>query len=56
VRREARNLVPQALGLDDGDLLADTLVGGEVEGEAGVVLLDDLARGLLDGLGADAAL
>ena len=30
-------LVAQALGGDDGDLIADTLVGVEVKGEAGVV-------------------
>jgi hypothetical protein len=30
-------LVAQALGGNDGDLIADTLVGVEVKGEAGVV-------------------
>ena len=39
---------------DDRDLLADALVGLEVEGEARVVLLDDHTRRLLDSLSADA--
>lgn len=43
-RGEAGNLVAQALGLDDGDLLAHTVVGGEVLGQAVVVLLDDDLR------------
>lgn len=50
----AANLVAQALGGDDGDLIADALVGLEVEGELGVVPLNDDLGGLLDSLGADA--
>lgn len=50
----AANLVAQALGGDDGDLIADALVGLEVEGELGVVSLNDDLGGLLHGLGADA--
>ena len=38
---EAGNLVAQALGLDDGHLLADALVGVKVQCQALVVLLDD---------------
>lgn len=48
------NLVAKALGSDDGDLIADALVGLEVEGELGVVPLNDDLGGLLDGLGTDA--
>jgi hypothetical protein len=39
VGSEAGNLVAQTLGRDDGDLIADFLVGLEVEGEARVVPL-----------------
>lgn len=46
--------LPQALGGDDGDFIADPLVGLEVEGQAGVVPLNEDLRRLLDGLGADA--
>ena len=53
VGRESGDLVPHPLGGGDGDLVDDALVGVEVEGEAGVVLLDDGPGGLLDGLGAD---
>jgi hypothetical protein len=48
------DLVAKALAGDDGNLLRDTLVGIEVESEAGVVLLDNEASGLLDGLSANA--
>jgi len=47
---ESCNLVPQTLAGDDGNLIADTLVGVEVEGEARVVLLDDDAGSTLGGL------
>ena len=40
---------------DQSHLLDDALVGVEVEGELGVVLLDDHPRRLLDGLSPDAA-
>ena len=53
---EAGNLVAQPLGLDDGHLGADALVAVEILGEAPIVLLDDDARGLLDGLRAYATL
>ena len=47
-------LVAQTLGGNDGDLIADALVGLEVESETRVVALnDDLGR-LLDSLSPDA--
>ena len=48
------HLVAQSLGCNDGDLIADTLVGLEVEGELWVVALNDDLGGLLDGLGTNA--
>ena len=42
------HLVPQRLGGDQSHLLDDVLVGVEVEGEPGTVLLDDHSRRLLD--------
>jgi len=48
------HLVAEALGGDDGDLIADALVGLEVEGQLGVVPLNDDLGGLLDSLGANA--
>jgi len=51
----AGNLVAQALGGDDSDLIADSLVGLEVESELGVVPLNDDLGGLLYGLGADSS-
>eukprot|EP00970_Alexandrium_tamarense_P004561 scaffold766_cov210-Alexandrium_tamarense.AAC.10 len=50
---KSSNLVAHAFGGGDGDFVNDTLVGVEVEGEAGVVLLDDGTCGFLDGFGAD---
>ena len=50
------NLVAESLGGDDGDFIADAFVGLEIEGEAWVVLLDDDARCLFDGFGANTAL
>lgn len=47
-------LVAEALGGDDGNLIADALVGLEVQGELGVVPLNDDLGGLLDSLGANA--
>lgn len=52
-RSDATNLVPQPLGGDDSDLIADTLVGLEVKGEFWVVPLNDDLGGLFDGLGAN---
>ena len=47
-------LVAETLGGNDGDLIADALVGLEVEGELGVVALNDDLGGPLDGLSTDA--
>jgi hypothetical protein len=58
VRGEPGDLVAKTLGGDDGDILRDALVGGEVERQARVVLLDDDARGLeieTDGEGRSAS-
>ena len=41
-------LVAQALGGNDGDLIADTLVGVEVKGEAGVVAFFRKSAKILD--------
>jgi len=48
------HLVAQSLGRNDGDLIADTLVGLEVESQLWVVTLNDDLGGLLDGLGTNA--
>lgn len=48
------HLVAKALGSNDSDLITDTLVGLEVQGELGVVTLNDDLGGLLDGLGTNA--
>lgn len=47
------NLVAQALRRNDSNLIAETLVGLEVERQLGVVTLDDDLRRLLDGLDCD---
>lgn len=47
-------LVAQALGSNDGDFIADTLVSLEVEGQAWVVALNEHLCRLLDSLGTDA--
>ena len=50
------DLVAKTLRSNDGDLIANTLVGLEIEGEFGVVPFDnDLGR-FLDGLRANATL
>ena len=45
-RGETRDLVAKALGGDDGNILGDALVRGEVKRQTRVVLLDDDARRL----------
>lgn len=47
-------LVAETLGSNNGNLVADALVGLEIESELGVVPLNDDLGGLLDGLGANA--
>ena len=54
MRCVAGNLVAKALRRNDGNLIADTLVGLKVQSQLGVVPLDDDLGGLLDGLGANA--
>jgi hypothetical protein len=54
IRRVVADLVAQALGSNDGDLIADALVGLKVESETGVVPLNDDLGGLLDSLGTNA--
>jgi len=41
------DLIAKALGCDDGDFIADSLVSLEVEGELGVVTLNNDFGGLL---------
>ena len=48
------HLVAQALGGNDGNLIADALVGLEIESQLGVVTLNDDLGGLLDGLCSNA--
>jgi hypothetical protein len=50
----AGNLVAQALGGNDSDLITDTLVGLEIERKPWVISLDHNLGGLLDGLGTNA--
>ena len=47
---EHTNLVAKTLRGNDGNFIADTFIGLEVEGELGVVTFDDDFGGLLDGL------
>lgn len=47
-------LVAETLGSNDGNLIADSLVGLEIEGQLWVVSLDDDLGGLLNGLGTNA--
>jgi hypothetical protein len=46
VAGELAYLVAQALARDDSDFIADPLVGLEVEGQAGVVSLDNHLQGI----------
>ena len=55
-RGETSDLVAKTLGGDDSHLLRNPLVDSEIERQARVVLLDDLARSLLHGFGANATL
>jgi hypothetical protein len=47
-------LVAETLRGNDGDLIADSLVGLKVQGQLGVVPLNDDLGGLLDCLGTNA--
>lgn len=53
---ETGDLVAKTLRGDKGNLGDDLLVGGEVNSQLGVVLLDDDASGLLNGLSSNATL
>jgi hypothetical protein len=44
------NLVAHSLRWDNGNLVAEALVGVEIVSQRGVVLLDDHTRRLFDGL------
>lgn len=50
------DLVTKTLRSNDGDLIANTLVGLEIEGEFGVVPFDNNLGRFLDGLRANATL
>ena len=47
---ESSNLVAHSLGRQNGNLINDTLVGVEIEGQFSVVLLDDSTSTLLNDL------
>lgn len=49
------NLVSHSLGLDDSDIIDDSLVDVEILGKFTVVLLNDSSGGSLDGLGSDSS-
>lgn len=49
VGHKAGNLVSKSLGGDDGNFTTDLLVDVEVEGQLGVISLNDKASGFLDG-------
>lgn len=55
VCQKSGNLVAHALGWNHSNLINDTLVDGEVKGQAVVVLFDDFACRALDSFGADAS-
>ena len=52
---ETSNLVSHSLGLDDSDIIDDSLVVVEILGQLGVVLLDDSSGGSLCSLGSDSS-
>jgi len=56
VGSEARDFVSEALRGNDGHFVDDPLIGVEIIGKAGIVLLDEDARCALDSLGANTAL
>ena len=55
-RRARSYLIPQTLASNDGDLIANTLVGFEVQGQLWVITFDYDFGGFLDGLCANATL
>eukprot|EP00351_Strombidinopsis_sp_SopsisLIS2011_P005191 CAMPEP_0116871824 /NCGR_PEP_ID=MMETSP0463-20121206/2327_1 /TAXON_ID=181622 /ORGANISM="Strombidinopsis sp, Strain SopsisLIS2011" /LENGTH=171 /DNA_ID=CAMNT_0004510937 /DNA_START=43 /DNA_END=559 /DNA_ORIENTATION=- len=56
VSGETSNLVSESLGLNDSNVINDTLVGVEVNGELTVVLLDDGSGGSLNSLYSNSSL
>ena len=50
---ETSNLVTKTLGSNDSNLVANLLVGLEIESKTGVVLLDEDAGSLLNGLSSE---
>merc|ERR1719498_1856654 len=50
---ETSNLVSHSLGLNDSDVINDSLVEVEILGQFSVVLLDDGSGGSLDSLGSN---
>ena len=56
MRCESGNLVAHSLGWQNGNLIDNTLVGVEIEGQFSVVLLDNSTSTLLNGLCTDALL
>ena len=56
VSGETSNLVSESLGLNDSNVINDTLVGVEVNGELTVVLLNDGSGGSLNSLYSNSSL
>ena len=56
VSGKTSNLVSESLGLDDSNVINDTLVGMEVNGELTVVLLNDGSGGSLNSLYSNSSL
>ena len=53
VSNKSSDLVSHSLAGNDGDIGSHTLVGVEIQSQARVILLDDNASGLLNGLCSD---
>ena len=53
VEKSKTYLVAKTLRSNDGYLIADSFIGFEIEGELGVVSLDDDLSGFLDSLGTN---
>ena len=50
------DLVSQSLGLDSGDLIAESLVGLEIQSKLWIVTLNQSLGGTLDGLSSNSTL
>lgn len=53
-RNQPGNSVAELLAANNGNFIANPLVGVEVIGHSSIILLDNDLGGLLDGLGTDA--